>query len=87
MQSFGPGEHQVTTATASGVVRIWDIRPGAATPLTLPHSDVVQSVAFDPGGTRLVTAEELRRMIADNEIVDSLTLALFARMTACGILP
>jgi 8-oxo-dGTP pyrophosphatase MutT (NUDIX family) len=37
-------------------------------------------------GTRLVSAGELRHMIAENEIVDSLTLALFARMTACGIL-
>ncbi len=33
---------------------------------------------------RLVSAEELRRMIAANEITNALTLALFARMAAKG---
>lgn len=33
---------------------------------------------------RPVSAEELRRMIADNEITNALTLALFARMAAKG---
>jgi ADP-ribose pyrophosphatase len=33
---------------------------------------------------RPVSAGELRRMIADNEITNALTLALFARMSAKG---
>ena len=34
---------------------------------------------------RLVSAGELRRMIADNEITTALTLALYARMAAMGL--
>ena len=37
-------------------------------------------------GTRIVTPGDLRVMIASGEICDSLTLALFARLTARGIL-
>jgi ADP-ribose pyrophosphatase len=33
---------------------------------------------------RFVSAEELRRMIAENEITNALTLALYARMSAKG---
>lgn len=38
------------------------------------------------GDTRLVTSTELRRMIADNEITTALTLALYARLAALGLL-
>lgn len=38
------------------------------------------------GETKLVTAEELREMVASGEIQDALTLALFARMAARGII-
>lgn len=34
---------------------------------------------------RFVSAEELRRMIAENEITNALTLALYARMSARGM--
>ena len=37
-------------------------------------------------GTRLVAPAELRKMVATGEVCDSLTLALFARLTAKGIL-
>ncbi|MDZ4287569.1 MAG: NUDIX hydrolase [Prosthecobacter sp.] len=36
---------------------------------------------------RFVSAEELRRMIAENEVTTALTLALYARMAAKGSLP
>ena len=54
-----------------------------ATPLTAGN---------DPGasesilGTRLVAPGQLKQMIAANEVTDSLTLALYARLTARGIL-
>ncbi len=35
---------------------------------------------------RFVSAEELRRMIAENEITNALTLALYARMSAKGMI-
>jgi 8-oxo-dGTP pyrophosphatase MutT (NUDIX family) len=35
-------------------------------------------------GVRFVSPEELRRMIAENEITNALTLALYARMSARG---
>ncbi len=38
------------------------------------------------GETRLVTPAELRRMIASNEITTALTLALYARLSALGLL-
>jgi len=38
-------------------------------------------------GCRAVTLEELRAMIAGNEIRDANTLAAFARMSALGLLP
>ncbi len=38
------------------------------------------------GEVRAVTAQELRDMVARNEVQDALTLALFARMTARGII-
>jgi 8-oxo-dGTP pyrophosphatase MutT (NUDIX family) len=36
---------------------------------------------------RFVSAEELRRLIAENEVTTALTLALYARMAAKGSLP
>ena len=36
---------------------------------------------------RFVSADELRRMIAENEVTTALTLALYARMAAKGSLP
>ncbi len=39
------------------------------------------------GEVRLVTPEELARMVRENIIQDALTLALFARMAARGLLP
>ncbi len=38
------------------------------------------------GDTRLVTAAELREMIARNEITTALTLALYAKLSALGLL-
>lgn len=38
------------------------------------------------GEVRTVTADELRDMVARNEVQDALTLALFARMVARGII-
>jgi ADP-ribose pyrophosphatase len=38
------------------------------------------------GEVRLVTAEELRRMVVEHVIQDALTLALYARMAARGML-
>ena len=37
------------------------------------------------GEVRMVSAEELRKMIADHTIQDALTLALYARMSARGM--
>ena len=37
------------------------------------------------GEVRMVTAAELRHMIAENVLQDALTLALFARMSARGM--
>jgi len=38
------------------------------------------------GGIRYVTAAELRRMVAENEITTALTLALYAKLSALGVL-
>ena len=45
-----------------------------------PESDGSEYIS----AVRFVSAEELRRMIADNEITNALTLALYARMAAKG---
>ncbi len=39
------------------------------------------------GEVKLVTAKELKEMVAQNIIQDALTLALYARMTAHGLIP
>ena len=46
-----------------------------------PESDGSEHIS----DVRFVSAEELRRMIAENEITNALTLALYARMSARGM--
>ena len=73
--SFDISGERVVTASADGAIRIWDVATGDALQI-LPkdprwsaaiehsafngHDNLVLSVAFDPAGTRLVTASQDR---------------------------
>jgi WD40 repeat protein len=55
---FSPdGEQLVSASYHDGTVRIWDISPdGGVEPIFYPHGSTINSVAFNPDGSRLATA-------------------------------
>jgi WD40 repeat protein len=67
--TFHPDGKQLATGDINGSLRIWDLRKPRAPPLVLPgHQDAIHSVAFDVGGTWLVSGDALTVRVCDMSV-------------------
>ena len=55
---FDSTGHMVVTGSVNGVVRVWDERTGNELAVIPKHTDFVDSAAFSPRGSRILTASD-----------------------------
>ena len=70
--AFSPDGQKVVTASADGIIRLWDARTGREL-LVLPHEGSLVRAAFSPDGQKLLTASSSRLHVWDTATGGQLT--------------